>query len=314
MISFHLNRSTPLCASLILVWGGLSISCRGPQGPAGPDAQGLDVRPPTVVITSPAPLETIWDKLVLSASVVDNVTITAFYFTLNGSVQVGRISLVIPTPPYRVEIPGDLLRPGWQYITARAYDAAGNYAETPPRMVRLLLSRDLSDTLLLHRHHSAPHPPPHRWILPDTARTQSYFVRFTPAKPCSLAYAVIWLGGSLSDTSHAEISFWRGPLFPLRKETSYRLGHEDLDTALQPRRIPFNLTGKRWRDEFFIVISLPYPSPRDTLIIGGDDGLPDWNRSGGRDDLGWFKLSDRSPYPSNLMVDLYLYYFPSDTL
>ncbi|MFN3821488.1 MAG: hypothetical protein ACK4OO_04070, partial [bacterium] len=59
------------------------------------------------------------------------------------------------------------------------------------------------------------------------------------------------------------------------------------------------------------VVSLSNSSPFDTLYLGADEGVPQWNRSGGRDDLGWFLLTERYRQPGNFMADLYLYYFPS---
>ncbi len=286
--------------------------CRGPAGPAGVNAEGVDIQPPTIEIKEPWPLSKVYDRLTLSAAAVDNVEISRVVFTFDGSSVAGRKSLIVLSSPYQVEVDSANLTRGWHFIGARAYDVAGNCADAPPRPVWISFSRDLSDTTVSTYYHNSISSM--IWRVPDTVRTEALWVRMTPAKVCSLRAITVWLGGIFSDTAEVKVGLWDGTTIPNSERLiSKKPGSEVAGNSLQPQTFLFSGRATRISNDFFVVISIVKQSYGDTLYIAADDGAPFWGRSGSRDDAGWHTLRERFGKHNNLIVNAELYYARVDS-
>lgn len=285
----------------------IATGCGGLEGPSGVDAEGVDVTPPTVQMTQPWPLGTYWDRLPLTAAAADNVAVDRVVFTLDGSPIAGGVTMVVLVAPYRLQLPLAYVEPGWHLAAARAYDIAGNVTDAPPRPVWLGQSPMLSDTVVTLSYHNGVAE--QRFTIPDTARGEAFWVRFTPAKEGSLRRAVMHLGGVFSDTAYVRIAVWTGIAVPARAETTMTVPAVILaDDALQLQTFNFGENGFRVRSEFFIVVDLIRTNPSDTLRLAADDGSPPWGRSGSRDDAGWHSLGERYGSTANLLAACDIYY------
>jgi len=281
--------------------------CRGPQGPAGLDASGVDLAPPTVKLLEPWPLDTEWDSLRFSAAAVDNVEILKVVFTVDGSQVVGGNVLIITAPPYRITASGVALTPGWHFVAARAVDIAGNVTDTPVRPVRLDFSSRLQDTTMTACYYNEAVAG--RWDIPDSLYdAAALWVRFNPARVCQLLRARLYLGGTLSDTSTAVVSVWSGAGYPDRSRVDVPLPADSVRGDPAWREVDFDSLAFEDDADFFIVVALGVKSRTDTLWLGTDNGAPPWGRSGSRDDDGWHTLEERYGAENNLMVNCDLYY------
>lgn len=125
--------------TVVLLLGVLWLAgCSGNDGPAGQDGTAPDNVPPTIALTSPLPGDTLSDTLLVSANATDNAGIDKVLFYLDGSNRdndTGYVRLV--ESPYRYT--WDLVKlgvtDGPHTIVGRAFDIAGNVADTPPIIV-----------------------------------------------------------------------------------------------------------------------------------------------------------------------------------
>jgi hypothetical protein len=282
-----------------------TLGCRGPEGAPGVDAEGVDIVPPTIQMTDPWPLSSIYDSMKVAASAVDNVAIDKVIFTIDGSPYVPGLTLVAGAPPYRFMVPLAQIPPGWHFVAARAYDVAGNITEAPARPVRLGLSSSLSDTtitLAYHNKEAATY-----FTIPDSARSEAFWVRLSSARYAKLNSATMTIGGSFSDSTILNIGIWTGLLTPTVAKDTVSIGAVIVAGPPQPQT--FNFGGQdSVKGDFFIVLELTKSAPSDTLIIAADNGLPPWERSGTRDELGWFSLKDRYSSEANFILSCELHY------
>jgi hypothetical protein len=287
--------------------------CRGPEGPAGVDASGVDILPPTIRLINPWPLGRYWDELLLSAAAVDNVAIDRVVFTLDGAPAVGSFTMISTKDTSRIVLPLDRVTPGWHFISARAYDLAGNATEAAPRPVWLGHSdslSDVTDTVAYHNGITAG-----VFTIPDSARAEAFWVRVTPAKAGYIRSTLIRMGGSFTDTSEVQIAVWTGTTVPSRAETTMTIPAVVVEGGIQPQRFNFGERGFRVQREFFLVFDLLKRSAEDTFRIAADDGSPPWGRSGSKDDGGWQLISERYGSQKNIILDCDIYYpeVPPDT-
>ncbi len=291
----------PAIASTALIF----ISCEGPVGPAGKDAQGFDVVPPTVNITEPWPLSDVWDDFDVSASAIDNVAIREVVFQIDGSPVIGGELLSVLEPPYSKTIDHDALDPGWHYVNARAYDTAGNITTTPVIPINIGDPDALSDAVRVKYHNGYLET---AWKLPDSLHAESYWARFTKARTCSLRTAVIRAGGAMSDTTLVGVQVWTGEEMPEDSVTTVELYQGDFTEDIELVEVNFNEVQLSGRDDFFIRIAFINRAPEDTLLIGADNGLPYWNRSGCSAEEGEFTIRDLYFRDDNFMIDCILDY------
>jgi len=156
----------------------LIVSCEGPVGPPGRDAEGLDIVPPTVSLTEPAPFSTVWDSFKVNVSTVDNVAIRQVYLYLDGSISNGNQVLVLDAPPYSFTLRN--LSRGFHFISARAIDVADNYSDSPIVPVTFGYSSDLQDTTVAVSFNNGMVDS--SWGIPNPARITSFWSRFNPAR------------------------------------------------------------------------------------------------------------------------------------
>ncbi|MBM3328588.1 MAG: hypothetical protein FJY67_03825 [Calditrichaeota bacterium] len=305
MSAFHYIPVTLI--ALVIV----SAGCEGPTGPAGRNARGVDLQPPTIELTRPWPLETAWDSVAIAAAAVDNVAISRVVFTVDGMSRVGGEPLVAATTPYQVKVAASSLGRGWHMVAARAYDTAGNVSDAPPRSIYVGFKADLNDTTLVLARHSGMLETV--WRLPDTIRTDGYWVRFEAAKLCSVGAVTIQAGGAFSDTARVQVGLWSGSVLPVRAEATSSLFGTDVRGSIREHRFAFSGRGSRMSGTFFIVIGFASRSQSDTLQIGSDGGEPHWGVGGSHDDSGWHGLRERFGRRNNLLVTAELYYPPADT-
>lgn len=313
---------------LIPLFGMLILSgCTGPAGPAGEDALGKDALPPTIRLEDPLPFQTCWDTLTLKAAAADNVTIDRVVFLVNGSPELANLSLVASEPPYRFVIPFDQLlrssdtlpdlpppvRLGWNFISARAYDPAGNMTEAPPSTVFLGRSKMLSDTTVTLGY--ANWMVSDSLILADTAathagmtRSNAYWVRFNAAKTGKLLSLTLFAGGDFGDSTRIKIAIWSGSGIPRREDTTFTISGSSLRGAVSSRTISMGSGFDLRSSQYYLVIEWDQHYLNDRLYLGVDDGVPPWNRSGYRDIDGLGLLSERFGMPDNILASCQLHY------
>jgi len=281
--------------------------CKGPAGPPGLDAEGFDTLPPTIQLTNPQPLSTVWDRFTVAAAAVDNVGIASVVFTVDGSPWVGGHRLMATQPPFTFEVNAASLARGWHLVNARAFDPAGNVTDSPVIPIRLEFSRDLSDTLVTLMYHNGV--PATEWNLPDSSGSlTAYWVRFNPAKSCDLIGIALNLGGVLSDSARAEIGVWTGTGAPTTQKAQLLLSNHDIDNVIT--RLEFRLDTLKLSDQkdFFVTLSWNARESRDTLKIAVDDGYPFWDRSGVKGEEGWRSVEESLGVRNNLVMECNLYY------
>lgn len=283
-----------------------SAGCGGTTGPPGVDANGFDVVPPTVKLMEPWPLSKQWDRFSVSASAVDNVGIREVVFFVDGSNFLGGNLLSAELPPYSFSVDTVGLGRGWHYISARACDNAGNITDTPVVPVWLGYSTDLDSTLDRLSFHNDQIDS--IWAMPNEQRVIQWWVRFTPARSCVLRSVSLFLGGEMTDTSTVSIGVWSGDGFPEDESEVAEVTGVDISDSISEVVVEFDDISLRNRNDFFIVISLNAQSESDMLYLGADDGMPPWGRSGVRDDLGWYLLTEKYAKWQNFMVSCELFY------
>lgn len=308
-------KSSPFSGILLTSFLALPIAvgCRGPMGPAGLDQSGVDILPPTVVIQEPLPLDEIWDEITISASAIDNVAISEVAFLLDGSAVFGGRSLIVRQAPFAVTVSLNGLSAGWHFIAGRAYDDAGNRTQTPMFPVKVGFSRDLRDTLVYTAYHRDEIAAV--WTIPDTARSQAYWVKFDVARECELREINFMMGAKLSDTAEVSITIYRGAEFPTARDTTMAMFAFELSDSLTLRTLSLAARPRVVRNDFFVVVGLTNNTAADTLKIGADGGEPFRSRSGARNDEGWTTLSRRFARRDNLMIGCALFYeaLPDDS-
>ncbi|MDP8240296.1 MAG: Ig-like domain-containing protein [Candidatus Hatepunaea meridiana] len=289
----------------------ISIGCQGPAGPAGLDAEGVDVIPPTIELVKPYPLSEVWDEITVAATAVDNVAINEVIFTFDGSSMVRGQFLRSDKPPYEFTIEAidrDSVRyfePGWHFIAARAYDTAGNYTDSPIVPIKLGFSDDLQDTVLLKHHNNVPYC---NWTLPDTAGATAYWARFNAVKNCDLISIEVMLGGSISDSADCTIEIWDGNIFPETMKMDTIVSPDWLSGDPDWLRIDLVDREIRVEDDYFVIVRLETTNETDSLTLMADDGLPPYRRSGSLDDDGLHTLVEKYGVQYNLMINSMLYY------
>ncbi len=297
-----------------VLFATMIIGCQGPEGPAGIDAQGVDVLPPTLQLTEPWPLGQYWDHMLIGAAAVDNVAVDRVIFTLDGSPVVGSRTMAVSTPPYRFNLLLTEVSSGWHFVGARAYDLAGNLTESAPRSVWIGHSTTLSDTTAAIAYHN--NRLSKTFSIPDSSRAEAFWVRITPAKGGDLRSATFMLGGTFSDSAEVAVGLWTGTSVPTRVEEEMSIPAEVVKGNVQPVEFFFGDDQDSLEGEFFIVVDIKNRSVGDTLLVGADNGAPSWGRSGLRDDGGWDLVSERYGLGVNIIATLQFYYArtPGDTL
>ncbi|MBM3326836.1 MAG: hypothetical protein FJY65_07645 [Calditrichaeota bacterium] len=285
--------------------------CRGPEGPAGINAEGVDIQPPTIELKEPWPLSKVWDHLTISAAAVDNVAINRVVFFFDGSSIAGLTALTALNPPYQFVIDSTNLTRGWHFVGARAYDIAGNYADAPPRPVWVGFTRDLSDTTVFTFYHN--NIADMIWTVPDSVRTEALWLRLTPAKTCSLRAVTVWLGGVFSDTAEVRVGIWSGTAVPTTEKITSTKSGSELTGLVRPQRFSFSGRATHISNDIYVVVNIGRQSANDTLKVAADDGAPYWGRSGSRDEAGWHTLRERFGRRNNLLIMAELYYARVDS-
>ena len=317
------------------------------MGPSGQHAQGVDVIPPTIELVQPHPLSQVWDEFTIAATAVDNVAIREVVFTIDGSYIINNQVLFDDEPPYEVTIEAvdregtRWFEPGWHFVSARAYDTAGNLTDSPVVPIQLGFSEDLQDTVVMAFHNGVPDT---LWTLPgiDTLRIDTlqvdtiwinneeyeldylldylivpcateYWVRFTTPKKCNLISMRLMIGGNISDTTDCFLKILEGNLYPESVIAIDTLTAEQVSGEVASWRT-FDLIEDsiEVKDDFFIIIGLESPGAADSLIIMTDDGLPQWDRSGSRDEDGLHMLTERYGAGNNFLIDCKLVYESSE--
>lgn len=293
---------------VLLVWLGLSLSvgCRGPIGPSGKDAEGVDIIPPTVQLTKPRPLSEEWDELEISAAAVDNVSIREVIFNIDGASFIAGMNLSVTEPPYSKTIDAVALEPGWHFVGARAFDAAGNFTDTPLVPVRVGLSSDLQDTLVTVKYHNSNFAL--SWALPDSEGVLSYWVRFSIARECYIKEADLMLSAGVEDSALVSIEVWEGETAPEDSVGAVIIPGSEIDTLMSSIHVDFGIPGLLVNNDFFIMLTMQKQAPQDTVWIGSDVGVPFWERSGSFDEEGWHTLYERYARQNNLIISSVLYY------
>lgn len=295
-----------LIASMALVLG----SCEGPVGPSGRDVEGVDVIPPTVVLTSPWPISEVWDNFSIKASAVDNVAIREISFLVDGTNYYNGQSLMFYEPPFEADLNVDSSDTGWHFLSARGFDTAGNATETAPIPVYFGFSNDLQDTLVTKNYYSADLSNITSWHLPDSSHALAYWSRFSIARNCQLMSCSVMLAGAISDTDSVAIGIWNGDEFPETALSQKLIPGSSLTESLNWQVVDFGEEGLRITDDFFILISLRDHGIADTISVASDQGIPFWNRSGSLDEIGYDSLKGRYARKDNFIVSCGLYYEP----
>ncbi len=307
-----MNRlSVETVVAVVLFAGGavLFAGCEGPAGQPGRDVVGLDIVPPTIILTEPWPLSEVYDTLTVAASAVDNVDLREVVFFVDGSPVVNDQVLVDDDPPFAVHFSLVGFLRGWHFVSARAYDVADNVTDSPVVPVKVGFSSDLQDTVVTLRYHSGRVVS--TWSLPDTSRTSVYWARFTVARACSLRSVSLLLSGNISDTAVVRIGVWSGGSLPSEEERFFAIESDSLCDSLGLHVVDFGGQGLRVSGNFFILISLEGIAEGDTVRIAADGGDPFWGRSGIQDEEGWHTLNQRFARRDNLMVTCEVYYAPT---
>jgi len=282
-----------------------TVGCRGPIGPSGEDIQGVDVIPPTIEMNEPWPLSEVWDEFDVSASAVDNVAIREVVFNIDGTPLFNGEFLSCIEPPYTKTIDATELERGWHFVSARAFDTAGNVTDTPVIPIKVGLSSDLSDTVHVSYNNSLIE---RTWALPDSAHSEAYWVRFSVARTCSLLATTMFLSASFNDTATVSVQVWRGEDFPDDSITCETLYEIELTDSLEEKIISFSDVELRGNEDFFIIIRLMNNTIGDTLQIAADCGIPFWGRSGSKDEDGLHTLQSRYARQDNFIVNCTLWY------
>ncbi len=312
MLINHKSNKVQLSLLLILIvsvafWLG---GCEGPVGPSGKDVEGVDVIPPTVVLTNPWPLDEVWDDFEMTASAVDNVDIREISFLIDGTNYYNGQSLVFYEPPYEADLDIDSSDTGWHFLSARGFDSAGNATETPPVPVYFGFSNDLQDTLVTKSYFASNIQDPQSWQLPDSSHALAYWSKFSIARACQLMSCSVMLAGTTSDTDSVAISVWNGDDFPETAQSELLIPGSALTDTLSWQTVEFGEEGLRITQDFFIIISLRDVGEADTISLGSDHGVPFWNRSGSHDETGYDTLKGRYARKNNFLISCDLYYEP----
>ncbi len=309
-------KRAALMAAFVLL---LFTACEGPMGPSGQHAQGVDVIPPTIELVQPHPLSQVWDEFTIAASAVDNVAIREVVFTFDGSYIINNQVLFDDEPPYEVTIEavdGEGTRwfeSGWHFVSARAYDTAGNLTDAPVVPIQLGFSEDLQDTIVMAFHNGVPD---REWTLPDTAGATAYWVRFNTPKRCRVLSVDLYYRQFLRHIdSICIVGIWNGDLFPdeddmLGADTLFWDYVPDTSISYEPViHLSFLNNGEIMvSDDFFVMIELVSNDPADSIVLMVDDGLPPWRRCGSRDDDGLHSLIERYGVENNFMVSCSVFY------
>jgi len=296
----------------ILFVGIALVSCEGPVGVPGVDAGGVDIIPPTVVVTRPVPLTQQWDSLLIVVKAVDNVAVTRVTATVNGSVYTGGRYLVTTVPPYTFGLDSTGLSVGWNYISAQAFDPAGNSSNAPTIPIWFGSSSVLRDTTtLVYTHNQRADT---SWTIPNANRIRGYWSSFKPAKDCLLDTIRVQLSGHFADTTEAlvTVTLWQGVSYPeqIVAQGEKTIPAITLSASARWEWVEFNRISIKRRYNYYLVIGLKESLNGDTLRVWSDNGSPPYGNSGAFDDVGWHTLGDQFGAPNNFLVSSQLYYEP----
>ncbi len=300
---YWLGELMPLAAL-----AGLITGCQGPVGPSGKDVEGVDVSPPTVVLSEPWPLSELWDEAVVTASAVDNVAIREVLLLVDGSSLYQNRLLSFTSSPYSARLDLSVLEPGWHFLSARAYDTAGNEADTPEIPVKVGMSSSLRDTVVHLSYYALEVDSVIGWRLPDSAHSTSYWTRFSIARDCFLRRCSLILAGAIGDTDTVAVEIWMGDELPNRKTAREDMYAYELSDEFHWCTVEFGDPGLRLTDDFFLMISLKDTGEPDTIRLGSDKGVPYWGRSGCGDDTGYYTLRNRYARKNNLLMECEVFY------
>ncbi len=267
---------------------------------------GVDVVPPTIILTNPWSHSLVYDSLTISAAAIDNVAMREVVFSIDGSSLVGELLLIDTSPPYGFSVSLEGFERGWHYVSARGYDSGNNVSSTPIVPVKVGFSNDLQDTLVNMNYHSEEITT--TWKLPDSLHVTAYWTRFSIARECSLKQVSFVSSGILCDTCKVEVGVWTGSEYPTEADTAFQIESSEFDENLSNHVIDLSPDGIKIEKNFFITISLTSASPGDTLKLASDGGEPFWGRSGCRDEDGWHTIKQLYARQENLFIGCSVYY------
>lgn len=284
----------------------INLGCEGPEGPTGTNIPGVDVVPPTIFMNKPLPFAEVWDEIEISVSAIDNVAIREVNFFIDGSKLFNGYVLQKTEPPYTTENSVETLKSGWHFISARAYDTAGNASDVAPITVWIGHSEDLSGNVEVGYHGSDQSQ---IWTLPDETNTNAIWTKFSRARTCSLFSVKLSLAAKLSPAALAIIQVWTGEDFPIDTVGKVELFYADFDTVIKDIVVEFSGIELRNRGDFFVMLSFEDETDEDTLFIAADNGIPYWERSGFRTEEGKLEyINSRYPTLANFHIDCMLNY------
>ncbi|MCF7811698.1 hypothetical protein K9N50_11990 [bacterium] len=290
------------------------LGCEGAVGPPGHDIPGVDIIPPTIVMTEPWSLAKVYDEIIIKAAAVDNVAISEVIFSIDGSSVFNGDLLFDNIEPFEFTIDAiedtiRLIDEGWHFIAARAYDSAGNITDAAPIPIYFAYSDDLSGTIALSHHNGYSTK---GWTLPDTAGTTSFWTRFnTPKTNTILMSVTALLRGVYTDSTgfNFTVGIWSGTSVPgtiIKQDT---LSSDTLSFAVDTLTIDFSGdVAVKVSNDFFVVIEYLGGGENDSLILMSDDGIPSWGRCGTIDDLGKHTLRERFSVGNNFIIECTLDY------
>jgi hypothetical protein len=293
----------------------LFLGCEGAVGPPGHDVPGVDIVPPTIVMTEPWPLSEVYDEIIIKAAAVDNVAISEVIFTIDGSSVFNGELLLDDAEPYEATIdaaPSDtvrLMEEGWHFIAARAYDSAGNITDAAPIPIYFAYSADLHDTVNVSHHNGYT---AREWALPDTAGTKAFWARFNTPKSSTVLLSVkALLRGVYTDSTGFQfaVGIWSGTSIPRVIIAQDTLDSDTLSFAADTLIVDFTTDAEiKVSKDFFVVIEYLGGGVNDSLMLMSDDGTPSWGRCGSIDDLGTHTLNERFSIGNNFLIECTLDY------
>jgi|GEM_PF-3430358 len=207
-----------LLFSLLTVFG---ISCDGPAGLDGKDAEDFDHYPPQVSMSYPTPGQEVFeDTLTLVANATDDTEVERVIFSVSGKVTNGTDSAVVVDSPYVflwnfVDAQNSF---GVLDLVATAWDTAGNTSTSPMTLINRKLRSGL-DTL---SYCNTSGDSTFRYCIPDTTtiriETEEDSVitfisdvtatKYTPGYRCFLRSIEVSRTFSKNELYNAEYDYW----------------------------------------------------------------------------------------------------------
>jgi hypothetical protein len=217
MVAWQTKSLLPLSAAIVLAGLFFAAGCEGPQGPRGEGIDDIDMTPPQVVITRPAPGDTVYtDTLNLAAVASDEDTVRRVEFLISGEEALGALlTQVVGGYRYGTVWGGTgaaAIPAGSHILQARAIDEAGNHGYSPP----LLFERQAlpAEMWLLYYEDPALSQALREDVMyiPDPFGDRYWNVRFSPLASCRVLQVEFGFrdpaGEGLAGPCDIRIHFW----------------------------------------------------------------------------------------------------------